>query len=200
MKKLGLIAAAAAVLALAGCNNGAQDVRITGLELGSANYYDVEGTGTYKIETKVKINDEKTSTTTKTYEYTAKEASLGVISVSPQITDTNMTKYNISISGLTSKISDGNTSTTDENDSFSFSLVELGGDYYFAGNGNGGSGSYDPDDYFPEGFALFAGNNDYVKVDIGDPEDLSGTFTYTSTYGNTTVTYTYTLDFELSKL
>ena len=190
MKKLGLIAAAAAVLTLAGCNNGAQDVRITGVEMGSVNYYDVEGTA--------KVGDKtETVTTTQTLDITATEASLGIISVAPQLTDTNQTVYEIELSGLSAKSTEGNVTTEIENLPFGLTIVEMGGDYYLTGDL--GLDSY-------EDLFRFAGNTEYIKLeDFGGPEDLVGTVTVTETYkpdADTTVTVkvTYTLDLELSKL
>ena len=198
MKKLGLIAAAAAVLALAGCNNGAQDVRITGVEMGSVNYYDVEGTAKVTISATAvaKVGDKtETVTTTQTLDITATEVSLGIISVAPQFTDTNQTVYEIELSGLSAKSTEGNVTTEIENLPFGLTIVEMGGDYYL-------KGGLDVD----EDLFRFAGNTEYVKLeDFSGPEDLVGTVTITETYkpnADTTVTVkvTYTLDLELSKI
>ena len=200
MKKLGLIAAAAAVLALTGCNNGAQDVRITGVEMGSVNYYDVEGTAKVTISATAvaKVGDKtETVTTTQTLDITATEASLGKISVAPQYTDTNQTVYEIELSGLSAKSTEGNVTTEIENLPFGLTIVEMGGDYYLTGDL--GLDSY-------EDLFRFAGNTEYIKLeDFGGPEDLVGTVTITETYkpnADTTVTVkvTYTLDLELSKI
>ena len=105
MKKLGLVAAAAAVLALAGCNNGAQEV-VNVTQITSENYYDVSGSYVEKLS----YTDLDGTKVTRETSYTASDKSFAIVSwTDDESIDTNRKTYTISIQGLsyTLKVQDG---------------------------------------------------------------------------------------------
>lgn len=182
MKKLSLvIAAAAAVLALAGCKNGAQEVAVVeSVEAGSNYYYGVTGTATVT---------EKTATYTATVTYTATDKTLANVTTSSDY-NTNRIVYNYNISEIKTKTVSGTTTVSEkDNDVFGFTVVKMGEDYYLdAARESIGS-------------AKFAGNSNYIKLEKFSTENLTGTVTYTGkTNEGVPATYTFVLNLELSKL
>lgn len=181
MKKLSLvIAAAAAVLALAGCKNGAQEVAVVeSVGFGSDYYYGV--TGTIKVTTSTKIGSE---TYKSTVTYTATDKTLANVKTSSDY-NTNKIVYNYTISELKTK-----TPSDEYLSDFGFVVVKMGDDYYL------NLPSYE-DDYE---YGKFAGNSSYIKLENFSTENLTGTVTYTEEMGGNPVTVTTVLNLELSKL
>lgn len=181
MKKLSLvIAAAAAVLALAGCKNGAQEVAVVeSVGFGSNYYYGVTGTATVTT---------KTETYTATTTYTATDKTLANVTTSSDY-NTNQIVYKYNISEIKSKTVSGTTTVSEsDNAVFGFTVVKMGGDYYL--NVAGASSES----------AKFAGNSNYIKLEKFSTENLTGTVTYTGKIEGVTATFTVVLNLELSKL
>ena len=141
MKKLGLIAAAAAVLALAGCNNGAQEwVNVTSVDY---NYrYDVTGSVTAT-----------TGSVAKKYE--AREGiSLGTIKWTEDAAkDTNVQNYSID-PALYLKSEDGTYNPAE----LTFNITKIGDEYFVDAKG------------LPK-YTKFAGNDQLIKIEEIDVED-----------------------------
>ena len=165
MKKLGLIAAAAAVLALAGCNNGAQEwVNVTSVDY---NYrYDVTGSVTQ-------------TTGSVAIKLEAREGvSLGTISWTENAAkETNVKTYNIN-PALYFKSSDGTYTPY----SSSITITKIG-DEYFVGVTPANNNEYE--DY---AVSKFAGSESLVKIEEIDIEDseFDAVFSYEYTSGYTT--------------
>ena len=144
MKKLGLIAAAAAVLALAGCNNGAQEwVNVTSVDY---NYrYDVTGSVT-------------ATTGSVAIKYEAREGiSLGTISWTENAAkDTNVQNYSIN-PALYLKSEDGTYNPA----SMTFNITKIGDEYFVDATQLPKSPSV----------VKFAGNDQLIKIEEIDVED-----------------------------
>lgn len=178
MKKLSLvIAAAAAVLALAGCKNGAQEVAVVETVGDISNYY-YGVTGTATVTT-------KTAAYTTTTTYTATDKTLANVKTSPDY-NTNRIVYNYIMSEIKSKtVRDTTTVSEKDNDVFGFTVVKMGDDYYLYVASNDES-------------AKFAGNSSHIKLENFNTENLTGTVTYT--IESISTTFTVVLNLELSKL
>lgn len=165
MKKLGLIAAAAAVLALAGCNNGAQEwVNVTSVDYDYR--YDVTGSVT-------------ATTGSVAIKYEAREGiSLGTISWTENAAkDTNVQNYNIN-PALYLKSEDGTYNPA----GLTFGITKIGDEYFVTAS------SAEDDEY--EGYAAskFAGSESLVKIEEIDIEDseFDAVFSYEYISGYTT--------------
>lgn len=230
MKKLGLVAAAAvAVLALAGCQNGVEEVKVVPDSQTSNYTFDVSGTATVTMaiaETTTynnKASDPdkrgKTSKWEGVYkqEYTANDSSLADITwKTPYYDNSNRKDYDVSLSGLgmvktyPDYDADGKqvTSTkTHKNESVNIRITKIGDEYYVY------NWWYKEDDE-----ARFAGNAELIPIDETDLEDdevvISFTRTYTSTEKEdvtegidtviaekvTNTTYTVTYNYTLERL
>ena len=229
MKKLGLVAAAAvAVLALAGCQNGVEEVKVVPDSQTSKYTFDVSGTATVTVaiaETTTynnKASDpDKRGKTSKwegvlKEEYTANDSSLATITwTTPYYDNSNRKDYDVSLSGLgmvetyPDYDADGKqvTSTkTHKNESADIRITKIGDEYYVY------NWWYEEDDE-----ARFAGNAELIPIDETDLEDdevvISFTRTYTSTEKEdleeigtviaekvTNTTYTVTYNYTLERL
>ena len=193
MKKLGLIAAAAAVLALAGCNNGAQEV-VNVTKVTSENYYDVSGSYVEKLS----YTDLDGTKVTRETSYTASDKSFATVSwIDDESIDTNRKTYTISLKGLsyTQKEQDGvkdgkptYKDVTYNNGSMTYTIAKVG-DEFFLG----------------DDLSRFAGNDalGITKIEELDLEDDEIALSYTyngdaSKYADGVLTYT--VNFTLTKL
>ena len=195
MKKLGLVAAAAAVLALAGCNNGAQEVvNVTTVE--TLNYYDVSGSYVEKLSYTKTDGTKVTEETT----YTASDKSFATVEwVEDESIDTNRTTYTVSVRGLsfTEKEEDGTTEkgekkfkdVTYNNGSQTYNITKVGDEFFL--------GSFSS--------SKFAGNDELniTKIEELDLEDDEIELSYTYSVKEPKYTdgvRTYTVSFTLTKL
>ena len=192
MKKLGLIAAAAAVLALAGCNNGAQEV-VNVTKVTTTNYYDVSGS--YVAKLSYTEDDEKVTRETT---YTATDKSFATVTWEDnEAIDTNRKTYTISVQGLsyTTKVQEGlkdgkptYKDVTKNNGSQTYTITKVG-DEFFLGDVS----------------SRFAGNEELgiTKIEELDLEDDEVALSYTFTRETSEYTdgvYSYTVSFTLTKL
>lgn len=229
MKKLGLVAAAAvAVLALAGCQNGVEEVKVVPDSQTSNYTFDVSGTATYTIavaetttyNSKTADPDKRNKTSkwegTEKYVYTADDSSLATITwTTPYYDNSNSKGYSVSLSGLGMEYTypdvdaDGKqvTSTkTNKNADDTLNIVKLGDEYYVRNRW-----------YTEDDDSRFAGNAGLIPIDETDLEDdevvISFTRTYTSTEKGdlkelgivvaekvTNKTYTVTYNYTLERL
>ena len=147
MKKLGLIAAAAAVLALAGCNNGAQEwVNVTSVDYDYR--YDVTGSVTSttgSVATKLEARE---------------GISLGTISWKEDASkETNVTNYTIN-PDLYFKLTDG----TYRSVSNRITITKIGDEYFV----NASSANNNEDGFYA---SKFAGSESLIKIEEIDIED-----------------------------
>ena len=203
MKKLGLIAAAAAVLALAGCNNGAQEVvNVTTVE--TLNYYDVSGSYVEKLSYTKTDGTKVTEETT----YTASNKSYATVNwTDDEALDTNRKTYTVSVWGLsfTEKEEDGTTEKEEDG------TTEKGEKKFKDVTYNDGSQTYNitkvGDEFFLGSFSSskFAGNDELgiTKIEELDLEDDEIELSYTYSVKEPKYTdgvRTYTVSFTLTKL
>ena len=178
MKKLGLVAVAAvAVLALAGCNNGAQEV----VEVSTKKFdykYDVSGSVKRVISYQ---KDKKDVTETRTF--TATERSYADVEWYDYYNvDTNKYEYTISVSDFSYTYKEYDhwdeknnevvyVEVVAEDADGSVKIRKIGDDYYAEFLAPQGSHSA----------SKFAGNASLIKLDEIDPEDDEFTLSYTYT-------------------
>lgn len=209
MKKLGLIAATAAVLALAGCNNGAQEV-VNVTKVTSNNYYDVEGSYNTTITYKKGGKD-----VTENFNLTSSDKTLARITwVDDAATDSNAKSYGVYITGLSYPYSeyvlddknnkkyddDGEPVTvtkTDTDGTLSLTITKIG-DSYFVNDITAKEPEETPRTPVS---AKFAGNETYTLIsEEVELEDDEVTFVYTRTWTKNNKTYKADVNFTLTKL
>ena len=205
MKKLGLIAAAAAVLALAGCNNGTQEI-VDVTNVRSLNYYDVEGSYNTTIKYKQGGKD-----VTENFNLTSSDKTLATIEwTDSESYDSNAKSYSIKISGLSypyselvlddkgqPKVKDGEYETvtkTDTDGYLNLTITKIGDSYFV-----NGISSKTPENYPRD--PRFAGNETYTLIsEEVELEDDEVTFVYTRTWTEGSRTITADVNFTLTKL